>query len=267
MQSVFMKMHDDPENAVDYHSQTAWEIFVKDKCTPKEVKKLFPEWRSASKAIVFSVLYGSGAQSLADAINKSLLEKYHMEGGIEPDYYTKEQAQEILDAYFRKFKTLKRWIDTVHKQIRDYGFVYSFFGRKRRLHNHKSQDKGVVAGELRSGLNALPQGTSSDVMLQAGIEMHRRIKANKWDAKIIALVHDSMVLEVREDLVDLVETEVGKCIQAPYYGFAPDGQLVPMWIADKYPMLFGVDSEKGGSVDYSMGNINEQYPEVARVDL
>ena len=267
MQSVFKNMTDDPENAVDYHSQTAWEVFVKDKCSPKEVKKLFPEWRSCAKAIVFSVLYGSGAQSLAEAINSALLEKWHSEGGLEPEWYTKQQAQEILDNYFKKFKALKKWVDKVHKQIRDYGFVYGFFGRKRRLPNHNSVDKGVVSECLRSGLNALPQGASSDIMLQAAINMNKRIKSNGWDMKILALVHDSMVLEVREDLVPLAEKNAGECIQTIYYGFDESGNKVPMAIGENYPMLFGVDSLKGiGSGDYSMGNLLKQYPEVYAAD-
>ena len=265
MQSVFINMHDDPENAVDYHSQTAWEIFVKDKCTPKQVKSLFPEWRSASKAIVFSVLYGSGAQSLADAINKSLLEKYHTEGGVPPEYYSKEQAQEILDAYFRKFKTLKVWVDSVHSQIKNVGFVYGFFGRKRRLHNHKSTDRAVVSGELRSGLNALPQGASSDLMLQAAMQLNNRIKQCKWDAKIIALVHDSMVLEVQEDIVDIIIKNAGECIQLPFYGYNSRGEKAIMWIDEKHPMLFGVDSETGGSTDYSCGKFAKEFPEMVNL--
>lgn len=267
MQSVFKNMTDDPENAVDYHSQTAWEVFVKDKCSPKEVKKLFPEWRSCSKSLVFSVLYGSGAQSLAEAINSALLEKWHSEGGLEPEWYTKQQAQEILDNYFKKFKALKKWVDKVHKQIRDYGFVYGFFGRKRRLPNHNSVDKGVVSECLRSGLNALPQGASSDIMLQAAINMNNRIKKNNWDIKLLALVHDSMVLEVREDLVPLAEKNAAECIQTIYYGFDESGNKVPMAIGEKYPMLFGIDSAEGvGSGDYSMGNLIKQYPEVYEAD-
>lgn len=254
MQKIFRQITEDPKNNPDYHSLTAASVFPTN-CTALEVKKKAAHWRQASKGVVFSVLYGSGAQSLAEYINKTLLEVWHENGGAkedEPDWFTQEKAQAVLDDYYRKFKQLKKWIDQTHKQIKDYGFVYSPFGRKRRLHNHKSQDRGVVASELRSGLNAIPQSASSDIMLQAAVAMHREIKANNWDIKIIALVHDSMVMEVREDLVKLAEVTAAKHIQADY-GLMIEGS----------PMGFGIDSEEGGSEDYSCGKFKKEYPEIA----
>lgn len=264
MMDIFRRITEDPTTNPDYHSTTAHAVF-NPPCKVIEVKDLYPHLRQASKSIIFAVLYGSGAQSLADGINATLLEVWHKNGGPEPEWYTKESAQVILDDYFRKFTTLKKWIDKMHKQIRDYGFVYGFFGRKRRLPNHNSVDKGVVSECLRSGLNALPQGASSDIMLQAAINMNKRIKSNGWDMKILALVHDSMVLEVREDLVSLAETNAAECIQQPYYGFDNANNFTTLFIKDS-PIGYGIDSEKGGSGDYSMGKLKKSYPEVYEAD-
>lgn len=256
MCEIFRKIHEDPKNNPDYHSVTAKAVFPVD-CEAIDIKKFYPHYRQASKGVIFSVIYGSGAQSLADFINKELMEVWHSKGGKkedEPVWYTKESAQQILDDYFSKFPTLKRWIDKVHKQIKDYGFVYSPFGRKRRLPNHKSTDKGVVAECLRSGLNAVPQGASSDIMVQAAINMRKRIHANNWDIKIIALVHDSIVMEVREDLVDIAEKNAAECIQQNY-GLFIEGA----------PMGYGIDSEDGGSVDYSCGKFSKEFKELAEL--
>ena len=258
MMQMFRDIHEHPELSADFHSLTAFNVFPTGCKSPLEVKSLAPHYRQASKSIVFSVLYGSGAQSLADGINSTLLEVWHerdhADPSKEPKWYTKQSAQDMLDDYFRKFPTLKRWIDKVHKQIKDYGFVYSPFGRKRRLPNHKSTDKGVVAECLRSGLNAVPQGASSDIMVQAAINMRKLIRINNWDIKIIALVHDSMVMEVREDLVDIAEKNAAACIQKDY-GLFIEGA----------PMGYGIDSEDGGSQDYSCGKLAKSYPEVAEL--
>ena len=201
------------------------------------------------------MLYGSGAQSLADGINKTMMEIWHtrdnMASYLEPEWYTKESAQALLDDYFRKFPTLKRWIDSVHKQIKDHGFIYSPFGRKRRLHNHKSSDRAVVSGELRSGLNAIPQGASSDHMLLSVMLANRKLKELKLDYKIIALVHDSVVVEVREDQVELVEKIIVESIQTNC-GLGIEG----------VPVGVGADSEDGGSEDYSCGKLATYYPEL-----
>lgn len=204
------------------------------------------------------MLYGSGAQSLADGINSTLLEVWHerdhADPSKEPEWYTKQSAQELLDDYFRKFPTLKRWIDKVHKQIKDYGFVYSPFGRKRRLPNHKSTDKGVVAECLRSGLNALAQSASSDHMVLSAINANKQLKLAKLDFKMLALVHDSMLVEVREDQVQEAEPIILSCMQADW------GLCIP-----GVPIGVGMDSEEGGSSDYSCGKLAKQYKEVAEL--
>jgi hypothetical protein len=87
MQDIFRSIHTDPENSPDYHSLTAHTVFPVN-CEAKEVKKKAAHWRQASKGIIFSVLYGSGAQSLAEYINKSLMEVWVANGfkkADEPD--------------------------------------------------------------------------------------------------------------------------------------------------------------------------------------
>lgn len=253
MQDIFRSIYTDPENSPDYHSLTAHTVFPVN-CEAKDVKKKAAHWRQASKGIIFSVLYGSGAQSLAEYINKSLMEVWVANGfnrANEPEWFTKEDAQKILDDYFRKFPVLKKWIDSVHKQIRDYGFVYSPFGRKRRLHNHKSSDKGVVSGELRSGLNAIVQGASSDALLIGAMLLNRKIKELGLDAKIIALVHDSVVAEVAEKDVEQYSALFLTCMQTDFGVCIKD-----------VPMGFSFDSESGGSTDYSCGKLAKYYPEL-----
>ena len=70
------------------------------------------------------------------------------------------------------------------------------------LENAKSKDKAIASHEVRSGINFLVQSVASDINLLGGIDMQKYIVKSGMDAKIFALVHDSILAEVREDLVD-----------------------------------------------------------------
>lgn len=113
-----------------------------------------------------------------------------------------EEAVEAIDDYFGTYKQLKKWLEQAHKKIKEDKCTYSIFGRKRRLPNVDSSDRKVSSHEVRSGTNFLIQSVCSDLNLLAAIDMHNWIKQSGFDANIFMLVHDSIVAEVREDLVD-----------------------------------------------------------------
>jgi DNA polymerase I-like protein with 3'-5' exonuclease and polymerase domains len=245
LQAVFVNMQKDPDKYPDFHSNIAHMVFNLP-CEPAMVKKLFPALRQAAKAITFGILYGSGPASVAEQVNIAKLE-----AGEVADC-TKEDAIGYIEVYFKKFPRLKQWIADCHDTIRQQGFIYNFFGRKRRLHNISSSDRSVVAGEIRSGFNAIIQSVSSDHLLLGAIEAHEEIKKSGLDAKIFALVHDSVVAIVREDQVDAYSELLVSCLQRDR-GCSIVG----------FPIGVEFDSEEGGSTDYSCGKLEEYYPELA----
>ena len=129
-------------------------------------------------------MYGSGPQKVADTVGYSL-----------------EEAKEDIETYFKQFPKLKKWLATKKDEITQQGFIYSALGRKRRLKNVFSSDKGLASHEVRSGINFLIQSVASDVNLMAATEMNNYIRDTGMDARIFMLVHDSIVAEVREDQV------------------------------------------------------------------
>lgn len=102
--------------------------------------------------------------------------------------------------------------------------------------------------------NAIIQSVSSDSLLLGAVDTDIEIMEKGLDANIFALVHDSVVAEVREDqvteyleiLVRNVQTDRGCSIPG-------------------YPIGLEQDTEEGGSVDYSGGKLAKSYPEVAAV--
>lgn len=73
-------------------------------------------YRTMSKSILLGVLYGRGAASVGEQIGKS-----------------REEAQEIIDKFFKAFPKVKKWIDESIANAHEYGFVEDIAGRRRRL--------------------------------------------------------------------------------------------------------------------------------------
>lgn len=129
----------------DFHSTIAKKVFGL-ACSIDDVKVLYKDKRQAVKSVTFGILYGAGANNISEQVTK--------ETGT---FFSKSEAQQVIDEYFEAFPKLKKWIDDNKEYIRANGFTYSFFGRKRRLANVASEDKATVAHTVRSGLNFLVQ--------------------------------------------------------------------------------------------------------------
>lgn len=170
---------------MDFHSYVAKNMF-KLECTVDEVKKLYPDERQYAKAITFGILYGAGPTKIAETANVSF-----------------EEAKAFIASYFKNASALKRWIEACLTTIKANYFIYSAFGRKRRLPEVKAENGGVASHAARSGLNFLIQSVASDVNILGLIDTIKWVKENNLEDKIriFATVHDSIVAEVSDDLL------------------------------------------------------------------
>ena len=185
----------------NFHSTIAHKVF-KLPCEVSEVAELYTTQRQAAKAVTFGIMYGAGASKISEQVTKD-----------SGKYFSKQEAQEVIDEYFNAFHKLKSWITENQKFIQQNGFIYSFFGRKRRLPNVASTDKGIQSHSIRSGLNFLVQSAASDINLLGAIDMNAWIKANNKKARIFALVHDSILAEVPEEEVEEYKEKLASFIQ------------------------------------------------------
>ena len=174
----------------NFHSTIAHKVF-RLPCEVEQVAELYPDKRQAAKAVTFGIMYGAGPAKISEQVTKD-----------SGKYFSKSEAQEVISDYFRAFHKLKAWIDDNQKFIEQNGFIYSFFGRKRRLPNVESTDAAIRSHSVRSGLNFLVQSAASDVNLLGAIDMGEYIKAKGMKARIFALVHDSILAEVPEDEIE-----------------------------------------------------------------
>lgn len=174
----------------NFHSTIAHKVF-KLPCEVDEVAELFPTQRQAAKAVTFGIMYGAGPAKISEQVTKD-----------SGKFFSKNEAQQVITEYFKEFHKLRKWIDDNQKFIEQNGFIYSSFGRKRRLPNVNSTDAGIKSHSIRSGLNFLVQSTASDINLLGAIDMESYVRANKMKARIFALVHDSILAEVPDEEVD-----------------------------------------------------------------
>jgi len=185
----------------NFHSAIAHKVF-KLPCEPSEVAELYGMQRQAAKAVTFGIMYGAGANKISEQVTKDSGKPF-----------TKNEAQEVIDDYFAEFHKLKEWIEDNKKFIKQNGFIYSYFGRKRRLPNVASTDSGIQSHSIRSGLNFLVQSAASDINLLGAIDMNAWIKSNNKGARIFALVHDSILAEVPNAEVDEYMLKLASFVQ------------------------------------------------------
>lgn len=178
---------------LDFHSYVAKQMFNLP-CEVHEVKTLYKNERQYAKAITFGIMYQAGPAKIAETVNKDA------KAGEEISVM---QAKQFIAKYFSEAKALKRFIDSSNQQIENYAYIYSFFGRKRRLPEAKAANPGVAKHAIRSGVNFLVQSVASDINILGLIDLVKWVNDNNLQEGIIpfTVVHDSIVSEVREDLI------------------------------------------------------------------
>ena len=216
----------------NFHSTIAKQVF-KLPCEVEDVDKYYSDKRQQAKAVTFGIMYGAGPSKISWQVTK--------DSGKE---FSVGEANRVISDYFASFSDLKKWLTVSQESIKMNGHIYSLFGRKRRLENAKSKDKAIASHEVRSGINFLVQSVASDINLLGGIDMQKYIVKSGMDAKIFALVHDSILAEVREDLVDEYSAKLKECIQRDRGCSIPGAPV-------------GCDFEIGE--DYSMGKWEKFY--------
>ncbi|MBQ7007669.1 MAG: DNA polymerase I [Ruminococcus sp.] len=159
-------------NNLDIHTSTAAQVF------DMPVEMITSEMRSAAKAVNFGIIYGIGAFSLSKDINV-------------PIY----KAKKYIEDYMNNFPKVKEFMETTYNNALETGSVTTMFGRKRRIPELSSSNKILQAAGKRIAMNTPVQGTAADLIKIAMINVYKRLKAEKLDAKLILQVHDELIVE------------------------------------------------------------------------
>jgi DNA polymerase-1 len=136
-------------------------------------------------------LYGKGAYGLAQDL------------GI-----TEDEAQTIINSVIGQLPQLGVWLKSCHDLVQTKGGVYTYWDGKparfRPLWGAASGDMKKIGEAKRQATNTPVQGTASEYTIKSLIELVKWILADRIPAKVVATVHDSILLEIRNDYADVV---------------------------------------------------------------
>jgi DNA polymerase-1 len=170
------------EKGEDIHKATAAEVFG------VSLAEVSGDQRRSAKAINFGLIYGMSAFGLARQLDVG-----------------RNQAQDYIDRYFERYPGVLKYMDNIRKQAHDDGYVETLFGRRLYLPEINARNKQLQQGAERTAINAPMQGTAADIIKLAMLSVEDWLLAEHADnARMIMQVHDELILEVKESVLDAV---------------------------------------------------------------
>ncbi|MDV7186156.1 DNA polymerase I [Lutibacter sp. TH_r2] len=174
---------------LDIHAATAAKIYN----IPLE--DVTRNQRGDAKAVNFGIIYGQGAFTLAQQLNKS-----------------RAEAKELIDNYYETFPKLKQYIASQIDLARDQGYVETVLGRRRYLKNINSQNAIVRSADERNAVNAPIQGSAADIIKIAMINIQKKLTEGNYQSKMLLQVHDELVFDMynseKEKIKNLIKNEM-----------------------------------------------------------
>ncbi len=179
-------------NKIDVHTAVASEVFE----VPLE--KVDREMRRRAKVINFGILYGMGVNALKQNLGTD-----------------RADAQKFYNDYFKKFSGLSKYLDEVKAEAERKGFTETFFGRRRYFEGIKSKIPYIKAMAERMAINAPLQGTNADIIKIAMNRIDDFITKEGYENDVFMLlqVHDELVFEIRNSVIDKVIPEIRKIME------------------------------------------------------
>ena len=171
------------KNGEDIHAATAAKVFG------VPLTEVTREQRANAKAVNFGIIYGQGAFTLAQQLNKS-----------------RAEAKELIDNYYKTFPKLSQFIATQIDLARENGFVETILLRRRYLKNINSQNAIVRSADERNAVNAPIQGSAADIIKIAMINIFNKLEEGNFKSKMLLQVHDELVFDVEKTELSTLKT-------------------------------------------------------------
>lgn len=165
---------------LDIHTSVASEVF---KIPSSEVSR---ELRDKAKIVNFGIIYGVSPSGLARRIQ-----------GMNID-----EARELITNYKDRFPGINTFFQSCVQHALDHGYVSTLTGRRRAIpeifeHSQSRQSLGE-----RLAVNTVIQGTAADLIKAAMVKVQHRIDKDKLPLKLLLQIHDELVLESPNELVE-----------------------------------------------------------------
>ena len=161
---------------IDIHSSTASEVFN------IPLNDMTPDIRRNAKAINFGIIYGISAFGLAKQLNIS-----------------RTEASEFIKAYFKKYPSIRDYMDETKKYANENGYVKTLLGRKCLVEEINSKNAATRSFMERAAINAPIQGSAADIIKRAMIILGNHKNLLKLETKMLLQVHDELIFETKKE--------------------------------------------------------------------
>ena len=185
-------------NNEDIHKSTAAKVF---NVPLEEVTK---EQRSHAKTVNFGIIYGVSAFGLSNQTNLS-----------------RKESAELIDAYYKTYPKLKSFISDQVDFARENGYVETISGRRRYLKDINSANAIVRGGAERNAVNAPIQGSAADIIKIAMINIHKKLKSENWQSKMLLQVHDELVFDVHNSELEKIQPMIKHEMESAFKMIVP----------------------------------------------
>lgn len=172
-------------NSEDIHSFTASKIFNKD------IKDVTKEERSRAKAVNFGIIYGISSFGLANDLGINV-----------------NDAKDFIDRYMEKFDGIKAYMKKEVEDAKEKGYVTTIMNRKRYIDEIKASNYMIRMQGERMALNTPIQGSGSDILKKAMIDIDSEFKEKNIKSKMLLQIHDELIFEVKEEEIEIVKEMV-----------------------------------------------------------
>jgi len=175
----------------DIHRATASEVFA----TPAD--EVTTDQRRSAKAINFGLIYGMSAFGLAKQLDIG-----------------RNEAQAYVDLYFERYPGVKAYMDRIRLEAHDDGYVETLYGRRLYLPEINSRNGQRRQAAERTAINAPMQGTAADIIKRAMLKVDKWICQEKPSVRMLMQVHDELVFEVKEDMLDQAKEKISELMSS-----------------------------------------------------
>ena len=178
----------------DIHAATAAQIFGVD------ISQVDPDMRRLAKTVNFGVIYGMSEFGLEQATDLS-----------------RQDAGKFITAYFDRYPGVANYLEATREQARRTGYVQTILGRRRYIQEIHSPNRMIRESAERMAINMPVQGTSSDIIKVAMLDLHQELQSRSLKSRMLLQVHDELIFEVPLDEMDimtrLVPEKMSKAIE------------------------------------------------------
>jgi len=187
------------KNHEDIHTATAMRVYgVK---RPEDVTK---DMRRDAKTVNFGILYGVSSFGLSERVDM-----------------TRAEAGDFIKRYFQAFPAVDTYLKKVINETRLTGYVENELGRKRYLPEINSSQFQVRAGAERAAINMPMQSLAADIIKIAMEKIAAEISIQSEDLRLLLQVHDELVFEIRNDLVERYAPRIKQIMEDSYKLIVP----------------------------------------------